>query len=244
MFKTTVQPPLVSLFSSVGSHPLQFFSIHADLQLPEDSLIQLLNDSTSLPAPQAPGRLLPPPQLPLNPSSTNSQGEDTLMHLRQGKSLSSTVLHIQSPTLRTTFIHSPALDSAMTLGLKHAWMHLQVRNMSKEWAFEIGLVDVLGQEGRVRFATFQTAVQRHIESESPILVVPCHFPRLDESTLTSWMTVSVSLAQFCSRCTGQEYESISYVRVYATCRLRRIWFTDRPGVEGAGQGGWELALYE
>lgn len=157
MFKATVQPHLVSLFSSVGSHPLQLFSTHVDAQLPEDSLIQLLNDSTSLPAPPAPGRLLPPPQLPLNPSSANLQDEDRSMHLRGGKALSSTVLHMQSPTLRTTFIHSPPLGrgSRMTLGLKHAWMHLQVRNMSKEWAFEIGLMDVLGQEGRVRFATFQ-----------------------------------------------------------------------------------------
>jgi len=158
MFKLTVQPPLVSLFSSVGSQPLQLFSTHVDAQLPEDSLIQLLNDSTSLPAPPAPGRLLPPPQLPLNMSSTDSQDEDRLIHSREGKALSSTVLHMQSPTLRTTFIHAPPLGSHMTLGLKHAWMHLQVRNMGKEWAFEIGLVDVLGQEGRVRFATFQVSV--------------------------------------------------------------------------------------
>ena len=52
----------------------------------------------------------------------------------------------------------PTLGSSMGLGLKHTWVHLQVRNMTKEWAFEIGLVDVLGQEGRVRFATFQVRV--------------------------------------------------------------------------------------
>jgi len=155
MFKTTVQSPLVSLFSSVGSHPLQLFSTHVDVQLPEDSLVHLLNDATSLPAPLAPGRLLHPPNLPLKPCSTSPQDEERLTHSREGKVLSSTVLHIQSPTLRTTFIHSPPLGRCTSLGLKHTWMHLQVRNMTKEWAFEIGLVDVLGQEGRVRFATFQ-----------------------------------------------------------------------------------------
>jgi len=158
MFKTTVQPPLVSLFSSVGSHPLQLFSTHADAQLPEDSLIQLLNDAASLPAPLAPGRLLHPPQLPLKPCPASPQDEERVADSHEGKVLSSTVLHIQSPTLRTTFIHSPPLGSSMGLGLKHTWMHLQVRNMTKEWAFEIGLVDVLGQEGRVRFATFQVRV--------------------------------------------------------------------------------------
>jgi hypothetical protein len=154
MFRTTVQPPLVSLFSSVGSHPLQLFSTHVDVQLPEDSLIQLLNDATSLPTPLAPGRLLHPPQLPLKPCSDSPQ-EEGLTHFHEGKVLSSTILHIQSPTLRTTFIHSAPLGSCIGLGLKHTWMHLQVRNMTKDWAFEIGLVDVLGQEGRVRFATFQ-----------------------------------------------------------------------------------------
>ena len=158
MFKTTVQPPLVSLFSSVGSHPLQLFSTHADSQLPEDSFIQLLNDATSQPAPLAPRQLLHPPKLPLIPCSASTQNEEGLTHSCEGKVLSSTVLHIQSPTLRTTFIHSPPLGGGMSLGLEHMWMHLQVRNMAKEWAFEIGLVDVLGQEGRVRFATFQVRV--------------------------------------------------------------------------------------
>lgn len=158
MFKTTVQSPLVSLFSSVGSHPLQLFSTHVDIQLPEDSLIQLLNDATSLPAPLAPGQLLHPPNLPQKPCSTSTKDEERSTHSCEGKVLSSTVLHIQSPTLRTTFIHSPPLGSGTSLGLKHIWMHLQVRNMTKEWAFEIGLMDVLGQEGRVRFATFQVRV--------------------------------------------------------------------------------------
>jgi len=243
MFKTTVQPPLISLFSSVGSHPLQLFSTHIDAQLPEDSLIQLLNDTTSIPAPPAPGRLLPPPKLPRNSSSANRSGEGGSTNSGEGKALSSTVLHIQSPTLTTTFVHSPPLGSRVSLGLKHPWMHLQVRNMGKEWAFEIGLTDVLGRGGRVRFATFQTATQRYTTSLTPVLVVPVRFPWLDESTLTTWTTVSISLPQFCSHCTGQEYDSIDYVRVYATCRLRRIWFTNRPGLEGAGQGGWELGLY-
>ena len=63
--------------------------------------------------------------------------------------------------------------------------------------------------------------------------VPCHFPRLDEATLglTSWMRLSVPLPQFCPGCTGQEYESISYVKVYATCCLRRIRFESRIGLE-------------
>lgn len=43
------------------------------------------------------------------------------------KVLLGTVLHIQGPTLRTTFIDSHLWVVARTsLGLKHMWMHLQV----------------------------------------------------------------------------------------------------------------------
>src|SRR5258706_2974173 len=148
MFKTTVQSPLVSLFSSVGSHPLQLFSTHVDAQLPENSVIQLLNDATSLPAPLAPGQLLHPPKLPLIPCSTSTQNEE-IHNPCEGKVLSSTVLHIQSPTLRTTFIHSPPLSGGMSLGLKHILTDPQQGKIAKEGALEVGLVGGLGQEGRV-----------------------------------------------------------------------------------------------
>ena len=57
--------------------------------------------------------------------------------------------------------------------------------------------------------------------------------------------------RFCSGCTGQEYESISYVKVYATVVLsssdRRIWFErSRIGPElkvlGREDGSWRLWL--
>jgi len=100
MFKTTVQPPLVSLFSSVGSHPLQLFSTHVDSQLPEDSFIQLLNDATSLPAPLAPGQLLHPPKLPLIPCSTSTQSEERSTHSCEGieGSLQHCIAHTKSHT--------------------------------------------------------------------------------------------------------------------------------------------------
>ena len=34
-------------------------------------------------------------------------------------------------------------------------MHLQVRNLGREWAFEVGIVDQAGRVGIVRLSTFQ-----------------------------------------------------------------------------------------
>ena len=156
MSKTTIQSPLVPLFSFVGSHPLQLFSTHVDSKLPEVSFIQLQNDTSSQSAPLALGQLLHPVKLPLIPCSTSTQNEEILTHSCKGKVLSGTVLQIQSPTHRTTFIHSPLLVGGMSLGLKHVWIHLQVRNMVKDWANEIGLVDALGQKGGVRIRSSST----------------------------------------------------------------------------------------
>lgn len=102
----------VCLFSSSGSHPLQLCSIHVDASLPNDSLVHLLNDSTSSPLPLAPGVLASLPDL----SETDNRGP--------GRQLDQTVLHIQSPTLRTTFIHIP--PTAEDLGFRHRWMYIQV----------------------------------------------------------------------------------------------------------------------
>lgn len=71
-----------------------------------------------------------------------------------GLLLNQTVLHIQSPTIFTTFIRCPG-PSSEDLGLKNPWFHLQARNMGRQWSFEIGVVDKSRRLGILRFSTFQ-----------------------------------------------------------------------------------------
>ncbi|KAJ2989405.1 hypothetical protein NUW54_g8796 [Trametes sanguinea] len=328
MFAASVQPTLVSLFSSTGSDPLGLFSTHADASLPSDSFICILNDATSQPPPSPPRVLV-----------GSQQGSEDVS---PDYTLCQTVLHIQSPTLRTTFIRCPPLQATnadrvrsgglkQDLGLKHPWMHIQVRNMHKEWAFEVGIVDQSGREGIVRCATFQrtlgmrvTAVVKRsgsgVENTSlrsyaridgnripsmqgdtrflgyssttrvtvelvrellyllrepklklgsrPILLLPLSFPPPSSRPLTAWCTITLNLPSLLphfssatltrstddestspSLRTGQSpvaqvpsgiYSHVSYVKVYATCRLRRIWFS-----EGGPQQRlpWEFELY-
>jgi hypothetical protein len=155
MFATSIQPSIVSLFSSTGSDPLTLFTVHKDHSLPSDSVVHLLNDSSMSPAPPSPAIMISPPYLAENSS---------------GHSLDQSVLQIQSPTLSTTFIQCPPTNQnlrssigvsgsrtarANDLGMKHPWMHIQVRNMGREWSFEVGLVDQSGRHGVVRCSTFQ-----------------------------------------------------------------------------------------
>ena len=150
MFSSAVQPALVSLFSSTGSDPLSLFVTKTDESLPSDSFVCLLNDSTSTPAPQ-------PPRALVAGGALDEDGDEDSPS--PNYTLDQTVLHIQSPTVRTTYIRCPPVSprggAFGHLGLKHPWVHLQVRNMGREWAFEVGIVDQSGREGVVRCATFQ-----------------------------------------------------------------------------------------
>lgn len=172
MFATSIQPSIVSLFSSTGSNPLALFAVHKDSSLPSDSVVHLLNDSSMSPPPPSPAALISPPCLEENSS---------------GYSLDQSVLHIQSPTLRTTFIQCPPTNESLRssvgasgsravrgndLGMKHPWMHIQVRNLGREWSFEVGLVDQSGRLGVVRCSTFQVRRNHYYLVLLSILRVP------------------------------------------------------------------------
>ncbi|OCH88408.1 hypothetical protein OBBRIDRAFT_795248 [Obba rivulosa] len=166
MFSSTVQPSLLSLFSSSGSSPLSLFSTRTDTRLPEDSLICLLNDETSEPRPPSPATLISASH---EDTSADGNGIEDPHY-----TLSQTVLHIQSPTLRTTYIRCPSTSTSQSgsrrrndLGIKHPWIYMQVRNMDREWSFEVGIVDQSGREGIIRCSTFQV----HLSVDS--LFVPC-----------------------------------------------------------------------
>ncbi|CUA73245.1 hypothetical protein RSOLAG22IIIB_10659 [Rhizoctonia solani] len=245
MFASTVQPASVSLFSSVGSHPLQLFSVSTDPSLPTDSLIHFLNDHTGLPLPKAGVQLVELPEY------HTSGSDDQLI----SQDLACTVLHIQSPTLRTTFIRCPPFEdgSKQSLGLTHQWLHMQIRDIGREFSFEIGLIDSAGRAGVIRCSTFQE--EPRIESlEPPLLHVP-----LDMSPpgcMSPWRTIAMNLSTVIphfstAACTVDgpraahvpfgAYASMSYLKIYANCRLRRVWLARF--ADGSVNQAWEFGLY-
>ena len=146
MFSRSFQPSIVSLFSSTGSDPFTgLWAVEKDDALPEDSFIHLLNDETSLPAPPRDQNLVP---------------DDDANTSRQMTRLDQTVLHLQSPTLPTTFIRCPSVGS--DLHLKHPWLHIQVKRLDREWSFEVGIVDHAGREGTIRCSTFKVTASLHL----------------------------------------------------------------------------------
>ncbi|KAK2461206.1 hypothetical protein APHAL10511_006733 [Amanita phalloides] len=248
MFSGAVQSPVLSLFSSTSSEPLRLFSLHKDNSLPADSFIHLLHDETSFPPPTPPANLISSPAI-VGETETESPAY----------SLNQTVLHIQSPTLPTTYIHSPPIQqplleahrrSSDELWVKHPWLHIQVRNMGREWSLEVGLVDQTGRSGILRLSTFQKQAKLVLRNRFPLLHLPLTFPHASSRPLTAWATLSLHLPSYLQQfnsiqhhseegdvtsiatCVpGGSYSHLSYVRVYATCRLRRIWFTESGSIQ-------------
>ncbi|KAJ3555399.1 hypothetical protein NP233_g12219 [Leucocoprinus birnbaumii] len=185
MFSNILQPSSVSLFSSTGSDPLQLWSLKLDTATISagSSVIQLLHDmscgasgSFQFPHVNESASLIATPALVelggalLNLRATEVDTEEASgfgSSVDRGYELDQTVLHIQSPKLPSTYIQCPPWSipstslpgrssaASTSLGLKHPWMHLQVRNLGREWSFEVGIVDAAGRTGVVRMSTFQ-----------------------------------------------------------------------------------------
>lgn len=86
---------------------------------------------------------------------------------KRGRELVQTVLHLQSPTIRTTYIRCPMTTSdanvvSPELGITLPWLHIQVRPLGNGngsgrdvWAFDLGVADRSGKRGVIRASTFQ-----------------------------------------------------------------------------------------
>ncbi|CAE6473709.1 unnamed protein product [Rhizoctonia solani] len=258
MFGSVVQPALVSVFSSIGSHPLQLFSVSVDHSLPADSAIHFLHDHTNLPPPKPGVQLV---QLPEYHSPESS--DDRLVP----QDLACTVLHIQSPTIQTTFIRCPPYgnDARGTLGLTHQWLHIQLRDLGREFSFEIGLTDTTGRAGIFRCSTFQVRLdvglqplgeEPQIESlDPPLLHVPLDMA--PPGCMSPWRTIAINLSTVIPHfgtATGAFNEpraahipprscaSISYLEIYANCQLRYVWLAR--SADGSANLTWFPSVFE
>ncbi len=151
MLRNVLQPSVLSLFSSVGSDSLVLFSTHTDPSLPADSHISIVHDGTGL------------PYYEYNDAERNYLTTEKIDEDHPSKGATShPVLHLQSPTLPSTFIRSPAIGSDRGLGIKLPWMYMQARNLGKPWSFEFGITDSSGREGVIRCSTFQVRNGYHL----------------------------------------------------------------------------------
>ncbi|KAK6909406.1 hypothetical protein I203_103424 [Kwoniella mangroviensis CBS 8507] len=265
----SIQPPLLSLLSSTSAPSLSpLFRAVTDES--KDSYIVSLSDSS--PA-QAPGssRSVPhtqPKGCILHDVVHIQSSNPRQTYIQAGCSLSEYRKRLEKGKARDDGGLPLGIElPCMGLQVKR----LGRRHMS----FEVGIVDNRGREGSVRLSSFKKNPTVHPHRSPALIHLPLQLPQQTPSTLTPWVHIPVSLAPLIqlfhslprpqrhasddgddddedsrkrrkvAELPSGTFASVSYVRVYANCRVRRIWFSvdGERTIQGMGKGvrdEWEL----
>ncbi|KAL1412779.1 hypothetical protein Q8F55_000527 [Vanrija albida] len=229
----TVQPPLLTLLST-GSTPALSPVWHAHVGRGPHSLIEVVDDA-------------------VYPRETGNSSTHVPKHTQRG-SVAGHVAHLQSPRIGDTYLQAGGSSSskeARPLGVELAWLGLQIKPLgARGLSVEVGVVDARGREGAIRLSSWLEHPALRASATPPLLHLPLALPD-DAARLTDWAEVCVHLAPLLalfrtlpSGAGDDEREakkprlasaafaalpegrlaSVSYVRVYANCRVRRVWF--------------------
>ena len=96
------------------------------------------------------------------------------------------------------------------------FLNLIVKNLSKDFSFEIVVLDDSGVRRRFRASNYTTTTRVR-----PFI---CSVPmKLDEG----WNMVILNLSDFVKRAYGTNYTQTEQLQLHANCRVRRIYFSDR-----------------
>ncbi|KRX67326.1 UPF0468 protein C16orf80, partial [Trichinella sp. T9] len=139
----------------------------------------------------------------------------TIQILEDGD-IKSEVIELSSNTVCETFISCP-ISSQDVLAIKLPFLILIIRNMEKYFSFEIHVLDSTGAQRRFCVNNFQTCCR--IKPE--ICTVPLRME-------PGWNTVQFNLMDFTKRAYGTNFIEAQRIIIYANCRVRRVFFSDKP----------------
>lgn len=234
IYEDLVQPSPLVLFSSLPvSAPFAQASLSIDSQLAPDSFIALIDDRTHQVV-----KASPKPLIYYHPSYKPSSSElvkpANLLGIQDPTwPIRSTVLHIQSPNCKNTFIRLPGWDKnqepSAILGIKLPFLHLQIKPLDHTFMVEVGVRDQAGDQILIRCSTFQTGARFYVKSQpsnsaraTPNLIhLPLIFPSSEAYAETKWSDLLLPLAHLIPT----RYHSTDFIKVHASIRMRRIYFT-------------------
>ncbi|KAK4704065.1 hypothetical protein P7C70_g2150, partial [Phenoliferia sp. Uapishka_3] len=245
MFASSHQPSVLSLFSSTSSSPLLLASTSSASPPLADSFIALLDDATD-----ANFTLISGPAT----SSSTLKGKGTTV---PRGNLRSRILHLEAPDPRST--HVQWGSGSKPLGITLPLLVLQLKDLGQAFFFEVGVRDERGNRAVIRASTFQQlqSSPKAYSTNPPLLHLPLSFPAPSPSTLTPWTTLTLHLPALLSAFSRLDngrifakFSSLDFVKVYANCRLRRIWCAEE-GESGEVEEGMavrgmrtELGMFE
>eukprot|EP00051_Salpingoeca_urceolata_P001049 m.38237 g.38237 ORF g.38237 m.38237 type:complete len:213 (+) comp11163_c0_seq1:102-740(+) len=131
----------------------------------------------------------------------------------------SLVLEIVSDNISTTYLSCPA-DPAKVLGITLPVLVLVVKNLGRHFTFEVQVLDDKNHRRRFRASNYQSATR-----VKPFI---CTMPM---QLAEGWNQVQFNLHDFTRNAYGTGYRETLRVQIHANCRLRRVYFADRPYTE-------------
>ncbi|KAL0245698.1 hypothetical protein I308_104833 [Cryptococcus tetragattii IND107] len=264
----TVQPPLLSLLSSTSSPALSPLFIAVTDSSSPNSVITTINDNQQVE--KAGSRIT----IPKNP--TQGSIADQVIHIQSPDLRSTYIQAGCSQTAFRRSLKGKEQDDMMVpLGVELPWIGMQVKKLSRrELSFEVGVVDSRGREGVIRCSSYKTDPSIHSHRSPPLVHLPLSVLSSESSSeLTPWRHIELNLSSLIplfqnlarkyeeeeEKGTGSRkkrkteiqlpnggFRSVSYVRIYANCRIGRIWFSSEgeKTLESMGRGVRdEWALY-
>ncbi|KAF8940177.1 hypothetical protein BGZ47_007836 [Haplosporangium gracile] len=197
MFKNTFQSGFLSVFYSLGSDPLQLWAKRVG------------------PPPSSTARSQSTSNDRDSPTTSPPEQQEPHVDFLVDDTLNSQVLEILSTHLPATFITTPSL-ATRTLGIKLPFLVFLIKNLGKYWSFEVTVLDDRGEKRRFRASNFQTTTR----VKPYITTMPL---RMDPG----WNQIQLNLADYVKRAYGTTYVETQRITIHASCRIRRIYFSDR-----------------
>lgn len=127
----------------------------------------------------------------------------------------SLALDIRGVNVVNCYITAPA-DPCTCLGIKLPFITIIVKNLKKQFSFEIQILDDRDQLRRFRFSNYQRKTRVSNFTTNMPLALNC-----------GWNQIQMNLVDFTRRAYGTNYMETVRITVHANCRLRNIYFSDR-----------------
>jgi Protein of unknown function (DUF667) len=125
------------------------------------------------------------------------------------------VLEIRGVNVATTYITAPA-SPCINLGVKLPFLIIVVKNIHKNFSFEVQILDDKNQLRRFRSSNYQSQIRMSNFATSMPLCLD-----------GGWNQIQLNLADFTQRAYGTCYMETVRITVNANCRLRHVYFSDR-----------------
>lgn len=138
-----------------------------------------------------------------------------------------TVIDIQGASVATTFVHCPKVGTR----LPHVSFLIKCMGTDMPCSIEVEMLDSRQTRRRLRAATYQ----KRVTSDDKVTAMPL-------SLGVGWNHVQFHLDDFLQRWYGTGYVEAVGIEVHATCRVRRIYFTDASQCEDELADEFRLAV--